>query len=193
MSMALLSCSLRRDLLKLFPLRKTMPGHQHLLDHRPKVTHLLHVALLFISLLAPGAVSAATSCTPGQASVIGTEYLADHCPWEGSVFNYTAYDLECIDGTIQRNSMSWGSNDGYYAGLTASGMQSATIGMARYLQMKAFRDALGTSFVYVGVTLQAVASWTARVWLDILRRQWSISMSLTRSCTFPPLQSHPVA
>ena len=109
------------------------------------VLFMAAVALL-IALPSPAAF-AATSCSPGQASVIGTEYVADKCPWEGSVFNYYTTDLQCISGIVQRNPMS--SGDMYYQNVLPQSMHNYLAQIAPWYSSKIFRDTPGTRFVMV--------------------------------------------
>ncbi len=106
------------------------------------------LVLITVAITSISASSAeAVSCTPGQASVIGTEYIADKCPGESSTFTYRSVDLICTSGTIQRDPNS--SGDMLYENVTPSYMQSMILSQAPFFNAKVFKNAGGTNFVMV--------------------------------------------
>lgn len=90
---------------------------------------------------------AETRCTPGQASVIGTEYVATACPWESSVYTYRGIDLICQNGSVTRDPNS--SGDTSYGNLTPQSFQNMLVSQAQYFGMKVFRNGEGTRFLLV--------------------------------------------
>jgi hypothetical protein len=105
---------------------------------------------LFTFLLFPlflSKVAGAVSCTPGLASIIGTQYVADKCPGTSSTFKYTSIDLLCDNGTIKENSDAGGRMT---YDLTPTDMQQMVLFSAINNSDKAFRNTAGTSFLLVG-------------------------------------------
>ncbi|OGT99788.1 MAG: hypothetical protein A2X80_07755 [Geobacteraceae bacterium GWB2_52_12] len=105
--------------------------------------NLLISFILVFSYSHPG--HAATNCTPGQASVIGIEFVATNCPWESSVYSYKGIDLICQSGTVVRDPNS--SGDTNYAGLSPQSLQNMLVSQAQYFSMKVFRNTEGTRFL----------------------------------------------
>lgn len=90
---------------------------------------------------------AATNCSPGLASVIGTEYVATSCPWESTTYTYKGIDLICQNGAVIRDPSS--SGDTSYANLSPQSFQNMLVSQAQYFSMKVFRNAEGTRFLLV--------------------------------------------
>lgn len=89
----------------------------------------------------------ATVCTPGQASVIGTEYVATQCPWESSVFTYKGIDLICQSGSVVRDPNS--SGDTTYSNMSPASFQNMLVTVGQYYSAKIFRNSEGTRFLSV--------------------------------------------
>jgi hypothetical protein len=104
-------------------------------------------AFLFLILTSECKVASATTCTPGQASVIGTEFIATQCSWESSAFTYKGTDVICQSGTVIRDPNT--SGDTTYSNMTPASFQQMLVSQAQYFNMKVFRNTEGTRFLLV--------------------------------------------
>jgi hypothetical protein len=105
-------------------------------------------ALAVIGMMAAGFQPVhATSCTPGQASVIGIEYVATQCPWDNTVYTYKGTDLLCQGGTVIRDPNS--SGDVTYSNVSPVSLQNYLVSLGQYYSAKIFRNSEGTRFVFV--------------------------------------------